>query len=550
MPERLRIALAQLNPVVGDLSGNAAKILDARAEAGDADLVVTPELSVSGYPPEDLVLRPSYVDACMKAAAALAQKTVDGPGVIVGCPWKDDGHADRPYNAALLLDRGKVAGVARKVHLPNYGPFDEPRTFAAGPSPQALKFRGWQLGLMVCEDMWFPHVSRRLKEAGADMLIAPHGSPFRRNVKRERRDHAEARSLETGLPLFFVNQVGGQDELVFDGGSFAVSAGRVRGQLPLFVEKVQGFDIVKDDGSLQVSRSEYADWPEDEALVYEAVLVGTRDYVLKSGFRQVVLGLSGGIDSALVAAIAVDALGAANVHCVRLPSRYTSEASMTDAEACAKALGTRLDTIPIEPGVEAMTGMLAGIFAGRQPGLAEENIQSRLRGTALMAISNKLGSMMLTTGNKSEMAVGYATLYGDMNGGYNPLKDVYKVDVFRLARWRNANKPDWALGPGGEVIPEAIIAKPPSAELREDQKDEDSLPPYEVLDAILHGLVEEEASVDAIASRGFDEELVRRIQTMLFRAEYKRRQSAPGPKVSTRYFGRDRRYPIVNRFTG
>ncbi|MCQ8185447.1 NAD+ synthase [Parvularcula maris] len=550
MADILKLALVQLNQVVGDLEGNAERILKAQAEAGDADLLVTPELSLSGYPPEDLVLRTSYVAACRRRAEELAEAMRDGPAVLVGCPWCDEDGAAHPYNAVLLMDRGRIRGIARKVHLPDYGPFDEPRTFVSGPGPQPMELRGFKLGVMVCEDMWFPEVSRSLKEAGADVLIAPHGSPFRKGVKRERREHAENRAGETGLPLIFVNQVGGQDELIFDGGSFAVDGSHMASSLPLYRKGTDIVTLRRSEEKRSLEGGKRASWPEDEALVYGALLTGTRDYVRKSGFSQVVLGLSGGIDSALVAAIAVDALGAENVHCVRLPSRYTSESSMTDAEACAKALGVRMDTIPIEPGVEALSGMLSEVFAARPPDLTEENLQSRLRGTALMAISNKLGSMMLTTGNKSEMAVGYATLYGDMNGGYNPLKDVYKVEVFALARWRNQAKPSWALGPDGVVVPESVLTKPPSAELRDDQTDQDSLPPYDVLDAILRGLIEEEAGVTEIAARGFDEALVKRVQTMLFRAEYKRRQSAPGPKVSVRYFGRDRRYPIVNRFEG
>ncbi len=470
--------------------------------------------------------------------------------MVVGCPWKDDPQAEKPFNAALLLHGGEVAGLARKVHLPNYGPFDEPRTFQAAKSAQPVPFGDWKLGIMVCEDMWFPQVAQQLQEQGADLLIVPHGSPFRQGVKAQRQAHAEARSKETSRPVLFVNQVGGQDELVFDGGSFAWSGSEMEVSLPLFQGAAADVELVRDGDERTVSQGSKLTWPTDEALLYEGVVTGTRDYILKSGFKSVVLGLSGGIDSALVAAIATDALGPENVHCVRLPSRYTSDESMVDAEACAQALGVRLDTVAIEPGVEALDLMLAELFAGREPDVTEENIQSRLRGTALMAISNKFGSMMLTTGNKSEMAVGYATLYGDMNGGYNPLKDLYKTEVFAICRWRNQDKPDWALGPDGEVIPEAIITKPPSAELRPDQKDEDSLPPYDTLDAVLHGLIEEETSVEALVQKGFDRATVERVQALLYRAEFKRNQAAPGPKVSTRYFGRDRRYPIINRFRG
>ncbi|MEM9839616.1 MAG: NAD+ synthase [Pseudomonadota bacterium] len=544
----LKIVLAQINPIVGDLAGNAEKIRQARVNAPDADLIVTPELSVSGYPPEDLVLRRSYQRACRETVDELAALTADGgPALIIGAPWPEDGdEGRRPYNAALLLDGGKVAGVARKVCLPNYGPFDEPRTFREGPAPSVIECRGHKIGLMVCEDMWFPDVAGALKEQGAELLIVPHGSPFRTGVDEERFANARARHDETGLPVLFVNQCGGQDELVFDGGCFAFDQGTVIASAPLFEEAL--VEVSLEDGRLTAAPNALSEWPTDERRIYEALVVGTRDYVKKSGFSSVVIGLSGGIDSALVAAIAVDALGADNVHCVRLPSRYTSQASMDDAQACADALGTRLDTVAIEPAFEAMNMMLAPVFEGRPADVTEENLQSRIRGTAVMAISNKLGSMMLTTGNKSEMSVGYATLYGDMNGGYNPLKDVYKTQVFALSRWRNAQKPSFALGPDGEVIPEVIITKPPSAELREDQKDSDSLPPYDVLDEILYGLIEEDAGMAEMVRRGFDQALVHRVRRLLFIAEYKRRQSGPGPKVSTRYFGRDRRYPIVNRF--
>lgn len=551
MSERLHLVLAQLNQTVGDLSGNAENIVRARRAAPDADLLICPELCISGYPPEDLSLRPAYVAACEETLQALAKATGDEPGpwVVVGTPMAGEADGDpRPYNTAVLIGDGKVQGIARKVCLPNYGPFDEPRTFRPASDVDVIPFRGVKLGLMVCEDMWFPDVAGDLAKAGADILLVPHGSPFRRTVHDERLEQAKARTRETGLPLAFVNQCGGQDELIFDGGCFVVERGDVVASAPLFEEHSLRLDLVKSDDGWHTENGSVTDWPTEDALIYQALVTGTRDYIRKSGFKDVVLGLSGGIDSALVAAIAVDALGPEHVHCVRLPSRYTSEGSMVDAEACAKALGVRLDTVEIEPAVGAFDGMLEGIFDGRAPDVTEENLQSRIRGTALMAISNKLGSMMLTTGNKSEMACGYATLYGDMNGGFNPLKDVYKTRVFSLCRWRNAAKPDPVLGPDGVVIPEAIITKPPSAELREDQKDEDSLPPYDVLDDILHGLVEEELSVQGIAERGHDIALVRRVQTMLYRAEYKRKQSAPGPKVSRRYFGRDRRYPIVNRF--
>ncbi|MEO1042474.1 MAG: NAD+ synthase [Pseudomonadota bacterium] len=551
MDERLHLVLAQLNQTVGDLSGNLATVLETRRGHPKADLVICPELCISGYPPEDLSLRRSYVAACEAMVETLAKATGDEPGpwLVVGTPMAGEpGDDQRPYNTGVLIGDGKVQGIAKKVCLPNYGPFDEPRTFRPATEVNTIPFRGLKLGLMVCEDMWYPEVAADLHKAGADVLIVPHGSPFRRTVHEERLVQAKARTIETDLPLAFVNQCGGQDELIFDGGCFVMQKGEVVASSPLFVQHQLAVDLVKTDQGWRVEEGAKNDWPTEDELIYQALVTGTRDYIAKSGFKDVVIGLSGGVDSALVAAIAVDALGPEHVHCVRLPSRYTSEGSMVDAEACAKALGIRLDTVGIEPAVSAFDGMLDAVFDGRAPDVTEENLQSRIRGTALMAISNKLGSMMLTTGNKSEMACGYATLYGDMNGGFNPLKDVYKTRVFSLCRWRNTAKPAEALGPDGVVIPEVIINKPPSAELREDQKDEDSLPPYDVLDDILHGLIEEELSVAAIAERGHDIGLVRRVQTMLYRAEFKRKQSAPGPKVSRRYFGRDRRYPIINRF--
>ena len=546
----LTIAAAQLNPTVGDVDGNLRLVRDAYAEAAlaGADLVVCPELIVSGYPPEDLVLRPAYAEACRQGALGLAAGTEGGPGLIVGCPWPSAGGDPRPYNAALLLADGKVSAVRTKSALPGYGVFDEPRTFRPGPLPEPCGFRGHRLGLMSCEDLWLPQASENLAGLGAEVLIAPHGSPFRQTVHAERAFQAEARCRETGLPVLFVNQWGGQDELVFDGASFAVTPEGTGYRAPLFERAVDLTRWEAGEGGLRLAEAPMAEWAEDEALVWQALVTGTRDYVRKSGFSSVVLGLSGGIDSAVVAAIAADALGPGNVRCVMLPSRYTSDHSLEDAAACAEALGCPLGTIGIEPAVEAFAGMLAPSFEGHAPDVTEENLQSRVRGTTLMALSNKLGALLLTTGNKSEMAVGYATLYGDMNGAYNPIKDVYKTRVFALARWRNGASMPGGLGPAGEVIPERIIAKPPSAELAEDQRDTDSLPGYPALDAMLHGLVEEELSVDAVAARGHDRAEVARIQRLLYLSEYKRRQAPPGPKVTSRNFGRDRRYPVVNRW--
>ncbi|ADM08347.1 NAD(+) synthase [Parvularcula bermudensis HTCC2503] len=547
---RLSIALAVLNPTVGDVAGNIERIKAAHKEATDCDLVVCSELCVSGYPPEDLVLHAPYAIRCREAVDALAQVTADGPALVVGTPWPAEGRQRKPYNASVLLADGKVQTVAYKRYLPEYGVFDEPRTFSASTAiPDLGIVAGVRLGLMTCEDMWYPTPAADLAERGAEIFVAPHGSPFRLTAHAERLFHAKARVRETGRPLVFTNQVGGQDELVFDGGAFAVDRdeGVYRG--PLFARGITRTVWRRDEaGHLRFETGPSEDWPVEEPLIYPALVTGTRDYVRKSGFSSVVLGLSGGIDSAMVAAIAVDALGPDNVRCVMLPSRYTSTESLDDAAACAKALGVTLDRVEIEPMIAVFTDSLAPLFAGRSADVTEENLQSRIRGTALMALSNKFGCLLLSTGNKSEMATGYATLYGDMNGAYNPLKDVYKSVVFRLARWRNANHPSGGLGPRGEVIPERIITKPPSAELRADQRDDQSLPAYDILDDILSGLVEEDLSPKAVAARGHDPALVTKVRRLLLLSEYKRRQAPPGPKITVRNFGRDRRYPLLNRW--
>jgi NAD+ synthase len=548
MTDRLAIALAQLNPTVGAVRGNLAKARTAHAEAkaGGADLVLFPELFLSGYPPEDLVLRPSFVATCKRAAEELATDTIDGPAVLVGLPWSD---GTKLRNAVAFLSDGRIETLRFKHDLPNYGVFDEKRVFDAGPAPGPINIKGVRIGVPICEDIWTEETCETLAESGSELLLVPNGSPFEQNKDDQRLNLVVARVTETGLPLAYLNQVGGQDELVFDGASFVLNADRSLAlQMPMFAEAVTITQWERGGAGWRMVAGEIANLPEGEEETWLACVLGLGDYVDKNRFPGVVLGLSGGIDSAVVAAMAVDALGAERVHCVMLPYAYTSAESLEDAEACARALGVRYDIVPIREPVEGFLSALKPLFNGANRDVTEENIQSRTRGTILMAISNKFGSMVLTTGNKSEMSVGYATLYGDMNGGYNPIKDVYKTEVYRLAAWRNANRSQGLKGPGSRVIPERIITKAPSAELRENQKDQDSLPPYDVLDDVLSCLVENEMPVADIVKRGHPEALVRRIQHMLYVAEYKRRQAAPGVKITRRNFGRDRRYPITNGF--
>ncbi len=552
MADKLIITLAQLNQKVGDLAANAAAMLAVRANAAHSDLIVFPEMQLIGYPPEDLILKPALIERAAIELERLALATADGgPAMLVGSVFVRDGAL---HNGVALLESGKVTTVRFKVELPNYGTFDEKRYFAPGPLPEPVEFRGAKLGLPICEDIWHGEVCRHLASQGAEIFVCVNGSPYEIDKNVLRIDGvAKRRAIDTGIPLAFVNRVGGQDEVVFDGASFVVGAeGAVWVQMPDWQEAIvdttwrrvpygRGHRWRCEQGAI----SKLAEHPED---IYSAMILALRDYVNTNRFPGVVLGLSGGIDSAICAAIAVDALGPERVWCVMMPSAYTSAESLEDAAGCAAMLGVRLDTIGIQPAVDGFAAMLAPAFAGRAPDLAEENLQSRIRGTTLMALSNKFGPMLVTTGNKSEMSVGYATIYGDMNGGYNPLKDAYKTTVFAISAWRNRQRPRIGLGPDSPVMPERIITKPPSAELRPDQKDSDSLPPYDVLDAILQGLVENEKSVEQVVADGFAHETVARIERLLNLAEYKRRQAPPGVKLGTRNFGRDRRYPITNGF--
>jgi NAD+ synthase len=548
MADRFRIALAQLNPVMGDIAGNLARARAARATAQGADVILFSELFIVGYSPEDLVLKPALQEDARAAVETLAGDTADGgPAILMGTPWVQDG---KLYNAVALLDGGKVAALRFKHDLPNYGVFDEKRVFAAGPLPAPITVRGVMLGVPVCEDIWTQAVTDALAQTGAEILIVPNGSPFEAGKEDVRLKLAAARVRETGLPLAYLNQLGGQDEVVYDGASFVLNADQsIAVALPGWEERVAATEWMRDQNGKWICASGDTYMAEDRcSQVYHAMMLGLRDYVNKNRFPGVVLGLSGGIDSALSAAVAVDALGANRVRCVMLPSRYTSLDSLEDADDCARLLGVTYETIEIERAVAALGETLSAPFAGTTADTTEENIQSRLRGVILMALSNKFGPMVLTTGNKSEMSVGYATLYGDMCGGYNVLKDIYKTEVFRLCHWRNANSPAGALGPQGTVIPLRIIEKPPTAELRANQTDQDSLPPYDVLDGILECLVERECSFEDTVARGYDPATVKRIEHLLYVSEYKRRQAPPGVKISPRNFGRDRRYPITNAF--
>jgi NAD+ synthase len=549
---RLRVALAQLNPRVGDVDGNLAKVRAARETASQqgADLLVCSEMVLSGYFPEDLVLKPAFQKRCHEAVEALrADTATGGPAILVTTPWVEDG---KLYNAIIALDKGEIIGKRFKVDLPNYGVFDDKRVFTPGPMPGPIVFKGVRIGVPICEDVWTPDVVECISETGGEILLVPNGSPFEIGKFDVRVQLGLKRVIESGLPFVYVNQVGGQDEVIYDGGSFALGADRaLKAKLASFAEEVSTIEFRRQaDGRWECQSGPIARELDTHEAIYQAMVLGLRDYVNKTGFPSVVIGLSGGVDSALTAAVAADALGPARVHTIMMPSPYTAKDSLEDAEACARAIGLRYDTVDIGPAMAAYRQMLGPLFAGKEEDVTEENLQSRARGMLLMAVSNKLGGMVVTTGNKSEMAVGYATLYGDMCGGYNVLKDVYKTTVFELCKWRNAHRPEGALGPAGAVIPERIISKPPSAELRADQKDEDSLPPYPVLDAILKGLIERDLAAEDLVKEGHDAATVNRVWRLLEAAEYKRRQAPPGVKITSRAVSRDRRYPIVNAFRG
>ena len=542
MTESLKVGLAQLNPKVGDVAGNLAKVRAARAEAArqGADLVLTTELVLAGYFPEDLVLKPAFQRACHDAVEALRADTRDGgPALFVTTPWRED---DKLYNAIVAIDKGEIIGKRYKVDLPNYGVFDDKRVFAPGPMPGPLVFKGVRIGVPICEDVWTPDVVECVAETGGEILLVPNASPYEVGKTDVRVQLGVQRVVESGLPFVYLNQVGGQDEVVYDGGSFALGADRrLKAKLASFREEVTTVEFRRNGKGWDCLPGPIAPELTQIESIYQAMVLGLGDYVNKTGFPSVLIGLSGGVDSALTAAVAADALGPERVHAIMMPSPYTSRESLEDAEACAKAIGIKYDIVSIEPAMKAFRAMLQPLFGNRPEDVTEENIQSRARGVTLMAVSNKLGGMVLTTGNKSEMAMGYATLYGDMNGGYNVLKDVYKTTVFELCKWRNRQ---------GRVIPERILTKPPSAELRPDQKDEDSLPPYPVLDAILKGLIERDLDAAALAAEGHDLATVNRVWRLLEGAEYKRRQAPPGVKITSRLISRERRYPIVNGFRG
>jgi len=548
MTEKLRLTLAQLNPTLGDFAGNLAKARDAwtQAKAVDSDMLVLPEMFLTGYQAQDLVQKHAFTTDALIKLQAFAADCSDGPAIGIGLPMRE---GDKVYNCYTILKGGKIANIIRKHHLPNYKVFDEPRTFSNGEMSGPYTIGPARIGSPICEDAWYEDVCETLEETGAEILVSPNASPYYRGKFEKRINTMVARVIETGLPMVYLNLIGGQDDQVFDGGSFVLNpGGELALQLPLFDEAIEHVDFTQGDDGWRAIHGPKAHFPDEWEQDYHVMVTALRDYMAKTGFKKVLLGLSGGIDSTIVATIAVDALGAENVRCVMMPSEYTSQESLDDATAVATALGCKYHTVPITEGRDAITNTLAPMFEGLEADVTEENIQSRLRGLLLMAMSNKFGEMLLTTGNKSEVAVGYATIYGDMAGGYNPIKDVYKMRVFESCRWRNKNHRDWMMGPKGVVIPVNVIDKPPTAELRDDQKDSDSLPEYEVLDGILEMLMDQDASVAECVAAGYVRDTVKRVEHLLYISEYKRFQSAPGARLSLKAFWLDRRYPIVNRW--
>lgn len=548
MRNTFRLTLAQLNPTVGALQANADIAFAAweKACAANADMIALPEAFLTGYQTQDLIMRPRFHADAMEMVADLAKRCANGPAMGIGAPYHN---GDALFNTYYILEGGEITARILKQHLPNETVFDEKRQFQPAPPQAPYQIGPLTIGTPICEDAWHANsVCTRLATQGAQILLVPNGSPYYRNKLADRYEIMRARVSETNLPLVYLNMVGGQDDQVFDGGTFALNSdGGLALQMPAFDECIQHIDLAQTDTGWRITPGEISTLPDVWEQDYRAMVEALRDYMAKTGFKKVLLGLSGGIDSAIVATIAVDALGCENVRCVMLPSEYTSQDSLEDAKHLAESLGCAYDFVPISEGRAAITNTLAPLFEGTKPDVTEENIQSRLRGLLLMAMSNKFGEMLLTTGNKSEVAVGYATIYGDMSGGYNPIKDMYKTRVFETCRWRNANhRPDWMMGPAGEVISPRIIDKPPTAELRKDQKDQDSLPPYEILDAILEGIIDREITVAELVAEGFARETIKKVEHLIYISEYKRFQSAPGTRLTKRSFWLDRRYPIVN----
>jgi len=546
MQQKFKLTLAQLNAKVGDLSGNCEQAFQAweAATAANSDMVMLPEMFATGYQVQDLVMKPAFLKDTIAHIDSLAKRCANGPTMGIGGPSRD---AHGLYNAYYILSGGSIQVIVRKHNLPNHAVFDEKRLYKSAEISGPYKVGSLRIGTPICEDAWHSEVPEALAETGAQVLFVPNGSPYEREKSNRRIDLMVSRVIETGLPLVYLNMVGGQDDQVFDGGSFVLNpGGELALSLPMFETCIAHVRFLETPKGWLAEPENRMVWPKPLEQDYHAIVLSLRDYILKTGFSSVVLGLSGGIDSAIVATIAADAIGAKNVNCVMLPSEYTSQRSLDDAQSVAQALGAVLHSVPIEGSRSAVASALAPLFEGLAADLTEENIQSRLRGLLLMAISNKKGHMLLTTGNKSEVAVGYSTIYGDMAGGFNPIKDLYKTRVFDICKWRNENHRPWMMGPAGVMIEPHIIDKSPTAELREDQKDEDSLPPYPVLDGILTMLVDEDASVSDCLDAGFDRETVKKIQHLLYISEYKRFQSAPGTRLSSRALWLDRRYPIAH----